>query len=296
VKTKKWLDKFGCIVEGTPGELLNGQVNPAEVLGLIEKYGVVLFRGFNASVENFKDFGDSFPVRFGPYGGGARHRPNITPDGTVFGASTGTHYICLHGEMYHHKNPPDLLWFHCELPSLEGGKTTLADGEEFTNELSPRLRALFEENRVKYNFVTPKEVWKASKPDLSAIELLEAIKGTPESDLISVLPDESLSYEYVTSVFSSRNEKAYVNMVANCLQDNHKYATAGRPPVVFENDNVIGPEVIEELFAVERRIIEEIVWETGDFAILDNHRMMHGRSAFSGPRKVCSRISYGLET
>lgn len=53
--------------------------------------------------------------------------------------------------------------------------------------------------------------------------------------------------------------------------------------VRFEDGEPIPRKMIEEVVAIQQRIMIPIVWQKGDFAMIDNTSALHGRRAFKDP-------------
>ncbi|MDG2338353.1 MAG: TauD/TfdA family dioxygenase [Gammaproteobacteria bacterium] len=56
-------------------------------------------------------------------------------------------------------------------------------------------------------------------------------------------------------------------------------------PLTFGNDSVIPAEALVELDRLSKEFILPLDWQDGDVALVDNHRVMHGRYPFAGLRK-----------
>jgi len=54
-------------------------------------------------------------------------------------------------------------------------------------------------------------------------------------------------------------------------------------------DNIPGADMAK-VCELAQGITKHIQWHSGDVAILDNHRVMHGRTSFTGQRKVYASL------
>ena len=51
--------------------------------------------------------------------------------------------------------------------------------------------------------------------------------------------------------------------------------------VRFEDDSRIPDELIDDVVAIQQRLLLPIAWKAKDFAVVDNTRALHGRRAFT---------------
>ena len=56
-------------------------------------------------------------------------------------------------------------------------------------------------------------------------------------------------------------------------------------PLTFGTGEAIPEEALTELANIAEEIALPLDWQDGDVALVDNHRVMHGRKPFSGSRK-----------
>jgi alpha-ketoglutarate-dependent taurine dioxygenase len=60
--------------------------------------------------------------------------------------------------------------------------------------------------------------------------------------------------------------------------------------LTLEDGSAIPPDVIADLKDVTERMTVPIEWQPGQFALIDNTRILHGREAFDDPdRKILAR-------
>ncbi|HYL06279.1 MAG TPA: TauD/TfdA family dioxygenase, partial [Thermoanaerobaculia bacterium] len=72
-------------------------------------------------------------------------------------------------------------------------------------------------------------------------------------------------------------ERAFANTVIGAFR--HAYRGTD---MAFDDDTSIPEPVLEETEAVGEAHAEEINWQPGDVAMIDNTRFMHGRRSFYG--------------
>ena len=59
-------------------------------------------------------------------------------------------------------------------------------------------------------------------------------------------------------------------------------AREGQPPVTFGDESLIPSAAIEVLIELAKRFTQHLAWQKGDIALVDNHRVMHGRYPYRG--------------
>ena len=59
-------------------------------------------------------------------------------------------------------------------------------------------------------------------------------------------------------------------------------AREGQPPVTFGDESLIPSAAIEVLIDLAKRFTQPLAWQKGDIALVDNHRVMHGRYPYHG--------------
>ena len=254
-------------------------IYPAEIISLFKEYGVLLFRGFPADTERFREFSNLFSTDFLDYAGGAFNRRVINNDQTILSVNDFQTEIRLHGEMYYQQNIPLMLWFFCANPALTDGETTVCDGRQFFAELSNSTKELFSQKQLKFSFSMNQEEWQ-KKYKIENINQLEEICKNNYTSL-KIYADKSILIEYICPlVIPSRCGKyqVFINSLLPAMQLN--------PDILkFDDDSEIPAELMEELNEIAERITTNIEWQKGDIIMIDNTRIMHGRRAFTDKKR-----------
>jgi alpha-ketoglutarate-dependent taurine dioxygenase len=250
------------------------EIDREEIISLFKEYGVLLFRGFTADTEIFKEFSNLFSNNFLDYAGGAFNRRVINDDQTILSVNDFQTEIKLHGEMYYQKNIPLMLWFFCANPAAKNGETTVCDGRQFFAELSHSTQELFSQKRLKFTAKMNKEQWQ-KKYKIDDINELEQMCKRNDTQM-TIYEDRSILFQYICPVvIPSRCGKyqVFINSLLPAMQLN--------PDVLkFDDDSEIPDELIDELNGIAERITTNIDWKKGDILMIDNTRIMHGRRAF----------------
>ena len=246
-----------------------------EIINLFQSYGVLLFRGFENSVDTFTQFTNSLSKDFLDYTGGVFNRRVINGNATVLTVNDFKDEIKLHGEMYYQQDIPLMLWFFCAHPASQDGETILCDGRQLFNELSSPLKELFRNKKLKFLGHLDKDRWqKQYKTDD-----LRVVEQTCRSNnlLLQINADESIDLQYISPAIHPSRCGKYPTFINSLLPAIHRYKNV----VCFDDDTEITDDIVDELNELAERITTEISWETGDVLMVDNTRVMHGRRAFS---------------
>ncbi|MAP11951.1 MAG: hypothetical protein CMQ61_07850 [Gammaproteobacteria bacterium] len=199
----------------------------------------------------------------------------------------------LHGELYYLPAKLDLLWFYCVVPPHDRGQTILCDGVAVARQLKASTRFFFEATPLEYKFDSPRRVWAELFGDLP-IEQAAATANATMGAVCDELGDgaefscEPVSNDVLRGIFrrcalvTTRwgREPAFVNSMLLALG-----LTAANTNGYSLNTD-IPSHVLDDVDATTARLTSEIEWQAGDFAVLDNSRMMHGRRTFTGERDI----------
>jgi len=210
--------------------------------------------------------------------------------------NVGHDAIDLHCENANGPWRPDLAWFFCERASKDGGRTTMCDGVRLWKELSSSTRALFKTRQVKYCRTYPAAKWRTFLPsllpgqrtpaDVTVADLTRMLDTFP-SIRYRMLEDDSVYAEYVGSAISRtmfRQEEAFANSIRGPY---------GGQRVALDDDTPIPVAVQQDITTVSRGLTEEIPWQDGDVAVVDNTRFMHGRTAYrDSNRRIYAALSF----
>jgi hypothetical protein len=202
--------------------------------------------------------------------------------------NVGHDSIDLHCENANGPWRPDLAWFFCARAAREGGHTTICDGVKLWHALSPATRTLFQTTAVKYCRTYPEQKWKTFLPSLlpgkrtaadvtiaDARRVLDAMTNI----IYRVLDDNSIYAEYIGSALcrtTFRNEDAFANSMRGPY---------GGQRVMLADGSPVPTDVERDITETSRRLTDPIPWQDGDVAVVDNTRVMHGRTAYQDPRR-----------
>lgn len=258
-----------------------------EVTELFRAAGVLIFRGFGVDANLMKVFADRFTSRFNR----DRLRPPLEgTDGLVQMVTEGMGYAEPHSEQADSPFRPDAIWFACDVPASDGGETLYWDGVRLWDSLDPELRQLFATKKLRYFHRYSAERWKMFLGPDSTLDdvrrLLDPIAGVS----YHVSADEAVYLEYVCSaVVKTRygDREAF----ANSLLSERKNTLGDL--MSFDDGTPISDGAIGEIKRAMEPLTEEIAWQPGDLAFIDNWRFLHGRNAFGDRRRrIYSSLSF----
>jgi alpha-ketoglutarate-dependent taurine dioxygenase len=287
-------------VEASPGERAN-DLDRDRIIELIKSSGVVFFKGFRCDTADFEAFTNRFSNDFMNYKGGRYFRRAVNDDGTITSVAyhlqgddkeQDTFPLPMHGEMYYLEHRPVLIWFFCAHPALKDGETTVADGAELYRQLGESTRKLFAAQRLKYIRFYPEQEWKIR---FQSSDLDEAAEFCRQNGMRVIVDRQAktLTTEYLhPAVITSRwhGHTVFINNILPVtLQERH--GVKGDNLVRLEDGSKIPPEVVSEIETCCERLTRCIPWQAGDFAVVDNTRVLHGRRRFNdNVREIYSRM------
>jgi alpha-ketoglutarate-dependent taurine dioxygenase len=251
----------------------------AEMKELLKTAGVIVFRGFSVDPWRMKAFADRFSSRFNR----DRLRPPVEgTGGFVQKLVEGTGYAEPHSEQADSPFRPDALWFCCESPASDGGETLYWDGVKVWEELDPELRDLFTTKKIRYFHLYSSDKWKMFLGHGAVLSDAQRALDGIEGVSYYVTGDESIYIEYVCSALVKTkygNHTAFTNSLLS-----ERKNTLG-DLMSFDDGTPIPEVVIAQIKRTMGGLTEEIYWQPGDLAFIENSRFMHGRNAFSDRRR-----------
>jgi hypothetical protein len=275
----------------------------AEVREALSGSGLVLFRGYET--------GDPATLKrtLGLFGADpmtdARWSTPRTSVGE--GAFTSTEYpadqwIVLHSEMSYARLWPRLLMFQCVDAADTGGATTIADLKAVSDTLGEIVDE-FHEREVIYlrNFRKGLDIpWQTAFATSDPDEVIEI--GTKNGFTAEWRPDGSLhTVQQAQGAIKGPHGALWFNQ-AHLFHPCQLPAAARKALVnavgvdglprnaAFGDGEQIADATIVRILDVLTQHTRSINWQDGDLAIIDNMRWMHGRSPFTGIRKVLAAM------
>ena len=263
--------------------------------------GAVLFRGF--PIKTPEDF-DAFTEKFG-YGEFTYKeslsnavRINFTPRVFTANEAPPDVEIFLHHEMAQTPLSPEKIFFCCLSAAEKGGATPLCRSDWLYSkfkEQHPKWAEQFATQGLKYKIQMPAEAdidsgqgrsWASTLSVETVAEAEDRLKAlgyswrweddgslittTPVMPAVKALPDGS---------------ESFYNQVLAAHLGWKPVGEDQEQPLTFGNDEAIEEEALSEIARIASEYVLPLDWQDGDVALVDNHRVMHGRYPFSGDRK-----------
>ncbi len=270
-----------CIIEASSKtESMNNPALTERVAETMSLNGYCLLRGYDVDLQKFSQLVQSHcsTVTFDP--------ARSTSEQSIQKVDAGSEAIGLHVENGNTPRIPQLVAFYCAAAARKGSQTTLCDGATFLDNLDPSIKALLDQP-VSVSRRLDEHHWKAylvnEHPALSQPEqvteqhLREMLQAYPGQEA-ELNRDGSLDYSVMISPLMKSqisNRAAFANAL---LGPSFNYQ---KPSYTFSDGSTVTEELKSFLASEAEKHTIEIDWQDGDIALIDNHRVMHGRRAIS---------------
>lgn len=288
-----------------PGQALDGP-SKTVVSDLINTHGFVLFRGYDIkSDSDFHRFIESFGLDNFKYADSFSNAVRHNRTERVFTANEAppSVEIFLHHEMAQTLTFPGALFFFCEEAAQSGGATPICRSDLTLKTLetnNPGFVAKLREVGVKYRNSMPSEAnlesgqgrsWKDTLTVGSAQEAEEKLSALGYR--FNWLDDGGLSVQ--TPALSAvdhfgRGKDVFFNQIVAAAAGWTVAADDKEPRLCYGDDSPIQQDDLADAIDAAYRNTVDLNWQTGDVALLDNLKVMHGRRPFEGSRSVLASL------
>ncbi len=269
-----------CMAVAEPGVALDPGFGAA-LKDLFRTAGVVLLRGFGTDLDSFSRLVEASSSRttLDPT------RPFHTDNAQLVDA--GQNPVALHCENANSPFRPDYIWFFCQQAPASAGETTFCDGLKVWASFDEPTRELFRQRRIEYHRSYPEAIWKVyvahllDRPDPGAVgrDDLDQALGSAPGMWYRLRDDGWVDTVYTCSAAPSSlfgGGAAFGNSIRGPYPGQTVTLDGGEP---------ISPVVLAEIDRAYEQLTEEIRWQDGDVAWIDNTRFLHGRRPFQDPRR-----------
>lgn len=271
--------------------------------------GGILFRGFAINgAEDFNAFARAFGHDLLNYDYASTPRNEVSS-----GVYTSTEYpahqvIPLHNEQAYTLNWPLKIWFHCEIAPEQNGETPIADSRLIYKKIDPAIRDRFVKHGLLYirNYGNGLDLsWpqafgtsdKAQAEAFCAQHRIECI-WKEDGELQTKQICQAISTHPVTheSVWFNQAHLFHISNLDEHIRDTliSIVGEENLPRNVYYGD---GSPIKDQDLQHIREVLEQcqvsFPWQRGDIMMLDNMLAAHGRSTFSGARKVIVAMAQG---
>jgi hypothetical protein len=254
-----------------------------------ERCGALLLRGFSLDFDGFRKLTDRYCSAsvFNESPG----REVLDEGRNIQTVNLGSEAFPLHPELSREPWKPDIAFFWCmHAPSL-GGETTVCDGVELVKNLAPEAKAAFAARRLRYTKSVPLET------------LQYWLKTAEPTDAQIRNPPPSCPFEFHNVggrlLQSFTRPALFKPMFTEDLAFGNflmfgRYARGMRRFPTFENGEIVSDDLLGHVREVSGRLTSPIQWVSGDVAILDNTRFMHGRNPITNvaERRIATYFGY----
>lgn len=275
-----------------------------EVWGALRRHGAILFRGFNVDADGFHAYAARFNRSFlmSPFS----DRKTVENNTDLQTVTVGKAGLTLHFEYGASPMRPDLLWFYCCQPAAagRGGETLLADGAAIVERLHSATRDALTARRVSYHSFLPVTAFDAlirHNRVTSALGTEDRLSLLDQHGSFAVLEENERFVRslYTTCAVRTRASDGHAVLCQDILTDAYKKASPDdrtesfSTVLTWEDGAPIEEAIIADVRAVTRTLTRGVRWRAGDFALIDNNRMLHGRNQTTDPdRKLVMLSSY----
>ena len=283
-----------------------GSTQLDEIRAIIMSHGAILLRGY--SVDSTASFSQAVALIGGqpvPYVDGTSPRKKL--DGNVY---TSTEHpadssIALHNEQSYCASWPAKLFFCCVIPAQSGGHTLLGDSAAVLQGIDQTVRSMFAEKGVMYvrnlpggesiglswqtTFETDDRAVAEAYCLANGIEFRWKTDGTLQ--LITKRPATAIHRGTGREVWfnqadlfhpSSNSPEIYAVLMELYGQepfDLPQYAC-------FGDGTPIPDTMLDHVREVAKQHTFQFDWNKGDLLVIDNMLISHGRSPYTGNRKI----------
>ena len=268
----------------------------------LSKHGAILFRNFNLrELSGFEEFIRTVSGELLEYR--ERSSPRHRVSGNVY---TSTDYPASQGIFMHNENSYQLTWplkvfFFCVTAAQKGGETPIADIRRVLRQIDPKIQDRFRAKKIMYvrNYDEGLGLsWQTvfQSDDRTAVDAYcrasgiqaewkdgNRLKTRQVAPAIVNHPNtgEEVWFNHAAFFHVSTLDPIVRDVLLETIGEenlpNNTYYGDGSP---------IEASVLEEIRAAYAQEIVAFPWQEGDILMLDNMLVAHGRSPYSGPRKI----------
>jgi alpha-ketoglutarate-dependent taurine dioxygenase len=283
----------GVLIEAEPGQPLDA-IDPRWLLQQLKVSGYILLRGFDTNLEAFCALVKRHSSRVTLDPARSFHGGNVAQK-----VDAGADAMGLHLENGNSPFRPELVWFYCERAARHGSQTTVCDGCRVWQRMTDFGREQFYDNELLYRRRVDEQKWKlfvhhqtgGSIPiEQIRIADLLALVNADGATTIEEVENGAIVYSFRTPAVQQTLFKAGLAWANSIFGPSYNYEA---PRITFANGDEIPSALLEEMRTLTADLTEDIEWRSGDVALIDNTRVMHGRRAIIDPgRLIFNALSY----
>lgn len=211
--------------------------------------------------------------------------------------------IFLHHEMAQTPMYPSRLFFFCEQPAQSGGATPICRSDWLLQQLAeeaPDFVHACVAKGVMYSQTMPADDDLASGQGRSWRSTLSA-----DSVAVAEAKLHNLGYRWqwqaddslhvITPVLPAVQEladgsRSFFNQLIAAFFGWQDARNDGSKAICFGDGTAIDADAMATAIRLAETLTVDLQWQQGDVALIDNLRVMHGRRAFAGERRVLASL------
>jgi alpha-ketoglutarate-dependent taurine dioxygenase len=307
-------DSHPVVITSDRDRSLNGlrtllETNRDQLDALLLQHGGLLFRGFELhAADDFRRCAESFGASPFGYVGGNTPRTNVAADVFTSTEYPASEVIGMHHEMSYLPEWPRRLFFYCLVPAREGGQTSLASSRDVLRAVGPDIASRLRTKEVSYirhfhSDIPLGRSWRATYATDNRDEVNDIV--LQQGSACSWLPGDVLRVTTRREALTTHPE-THEEMWFNQAEQWHPSSLAsetrmmleeivGRRQMPHDREYGNGDPLEDDALVEIRQALHSnkllFDWAHGDFLVIDNVLMMHGREAFTGERKTLAYLS-----
>jgi hypothetical protein len=270
-------------------------------------HGAILFRNCPIdSPESFEKMLEQSDFINMPYIGGAAPRKQVTEKRIITAnESPASEKIPFHHEMAQVPNPPNYIFFYCDLAAQKGGATAILHSNEIYKKfvsISPTHAKEIEEKGVKYTRIMPDKDDHLSPIGRSwRSTFLTESKEAAEEKMSEMGMDwqwlDNGALKTITATLPAiRSDqetglKTFYNSIVAAYMGWQDSRNERKKAVTLAD----GTEMNEDLMMKTSTAMDESAvafpWKKGDVLWINNNLVLHSRQPYEGDRRILASIA-----
>ena len=285
--TKPLTDLFeggGLLITSTSNKKIT-DLNYSEIVTLFERYGVLLFRGFELDPHEIQNVTNIYTQS---YANDAIRRDSRFGQKIVRDVDLGNDAHTLHSEASYSASAwPEIIWFFCNIAPQKNGATILCDGQKLWKNLSSDTKTFFLAEPLSFDLEIT-----FGKPRKGRGKQIWMSNTTGTKGFINW---ETGSFEFMQLMYAVNESRSGKEL---CFA-NHLLAELGKDPQIKNkfmktmSGEKVPDQFVDEVKQKSSELTFEQYWQDHDLIMIDNKRFMHGRRAFE---KNCIREILVVQT
>ena len=270
-------------------------------------HGAVLLRGF--CVENAHDFEavlEAGAFTNMPYVGGAAPREQVTASRVLTANEAPPEEpIPFHHEMAQVPNPPNYIFFYCDIPSATGGETAIVHSNTVYQrflDINADYAERVEAEGVRYRRVMPDQDDCASPIGRS---WRSTFQTEDRADAEAKMTDAGMSWSWnedgsldtLTAPLPAiryderTGMKTFFNSIIAAYTGWIDVRNDPKKAVVLAGGQNMDANVMSETAQAMQEECVAFKWEAQDVLLIDNRLVLHSRRPFTGDRRILASIA-----